>query len=58
MEHSAAAPAVPYQPDFNETTMKRFTDALSKLPRSDPVATSDNAAFSKTLKEPVTLDDE
>jgi hypothetical protein len=58
MEHSAAAPAVPYQPEFDENRMKRFTDALSRLTRSDPVATSDKAAFSKTLKEPVTLDDQ
>ncbi|UVO28143.1 hypothetical protein [Bradyrhizobium arachidis] len=57
IEHPPQAP-VPYQPDFDENRLKRFTDALSRLTRSEPVANSDRAAFSKTLKEPVTLDDE
>lgn len=58
MEHSAVEPAVPYQPEFDENRMKRFTDALSRLTRSDSMTTSDKAAFSKTLKAPVTLDDQ
>lgn len=56
-EHPPQA-TVPYQPEFDENRMKRFTDALSRLTRSEPVANSDKAAFSKTLKEPLTLDDE
>lgn len=58
MEHSGLAPTVPYQPEFDESRMKRFTDALSRLTRSEPLAISDKVTFSKTLKEPVTLDDQ
>jgi hypothetical protein len=56
LEHPVEEP-VPYQPEFDENRMKRFTDALSRLTRFEPVANSDKAAFSKALKEPITFDD-
>ena len=56
-EHPPADPSIPYQPAFNATRMKVFTDALSRLTRVDAMAPADQAAFAKTLKEPVTLDD-
>ncbi|MCK1358348.1 hypothetical protein [Bradyrhizobium sp. 199] len=57
-EHSAVPLEVPYQPEYDDTRMKRFTDALSRLTRVDTMAASDQVAFSKTLREPVSLDDQ
>jgi hypothetical protein len=47
----------PYQAAFNEARMKIFTDALSRLTRSDTMTPGDQTAFSKTLVEPISLDD-
>jgi hypothetical protein len=57
-DHPPRDPNIPVQAAFDATTMKVFTDALSRLTRADTMAPSDQSAFAKRIKEPVILDDQ